>query len=227
LRLRRARADGALLFDPIAGSALLARLEAGRVPTVSTGRSPDRTFDEGWWVDNDISGAVRSVLDLLEARGARRPALLSNPPTRSYSIDTIETYTAWARERRIEPRIALTGALATESTAYEAALELFGDDPADAVYAPLDRLAVGASLAARAHGLRIPEDLLIAAGSDSETARSAIPSITALDLKPKRIGEIAIELLIARVGGDTTPSRHVVVDAEIVERGSTARELPG
>ena len=219
-----AHADGALLFDPTADSALLARLEAEAVPTVSTGRSPDRGWDEGWWVDNDIGRATRQMLDLMERHGARRPALVSNPPTRSYSIDTIETYRAWAGERGIEPRVALTGPLATESTAYEAALPLFeGEDPPDAVYAPLDRLAVGAMLAARTRGLSVPGDLLVAAGSDSETARSALPAITALDLKPQRIGELAVELLVARLAGDRAASRHVLVDTEILERGSTER----
>jgi DNA-binding LacI/PurR family transcriptional regulator len=214
-------ADGALLFDPVSESSLLPRLERGRVATVSTGRRPDRPYDDGWWVDNDIAGATRQMLDLLEQRGARLPALVSNPPTRSYSIDTIETYRAWMAERGLEPRIALTGPLATESTAYHAALDLFDHDPPDAVYAPLDRLAVGAMLAARTRGLTVPADLMVAAGSDSETARSATPGITALDLKPERIGQIAVDLLIERLGNGDTGGHHVLVDAEIRERAST------
>lgn len=216
-------AEGALLFDPTAQSPLLAQLERDGMPMVSTGRTPGLSYEAGWWVDNDIPGAARRMLDLLERRGARRPALVSNPPTRSYSLDTIKAYREWTAARGVEPRIALTTAVATEATAYEAALPLFADDdPPDALYAPLDRLAVGAMLAARTSGLRVPRDLLVAAGSDSETARAANPGVTALNLNPERIGETAARLLIERLRGDPAPARHVLVPARIRERRSTA-----
>ncbi|HEY8582826.1 MAG TPA: LacI family DNA-binding transcriptional regulator, partial [Capillimicrobium sp.] len=189
-------ASGAIILDPVLGDPMMERFEAAGVPVVSTGRPPDRPADASTWVDNEISAAVRGALELLAARGARRVALLTNEPIRSYTVDTIDAYEAWCADRGLQPEIVSTGDRASESTAYAAAKVLLaGGDPPDALYAPLDRLALGALLAARSAGLRVPEDLMIAAGSDSPGTRSADPPITALQLDPRRIGQTAAELL--------------------------------
>jgi DNA-binding LacI/PurR family transcriptional regulator len=217
--VERMFADGALLLDPTTGSPLAERLEAQGVPLVSTGRRPDRPPESGRWVDNDLYAATRMVLDLFERRGARRPALLADRPVRSYTIDAIRAYEDWTAERGIEPRTATAAPPASESAGYHAAEQLLGaPTPPDALYAPLDRLASGALLAARNRGLRVPGDVMIAAGSESALTREAKPPITALELYPSRIGELAIELLIERVEDPGAPDRHVVVDAEVIER---------
>lgn len=216
--------DGMLLLDPMAGGALVDRLEGSGVPTVSTGRVPDRPRDAGTWVDNDIGAEVRRMLDLLHERGARRVALVTNPAVRSYALDTVEAYEDWARATGQEPRIALTRGPASESSGYESALALLaGAEPPDAIYAPLDRLAVGAMLAARSRGLTTPGDILIAAGSDSQAARSADPPVTALGLNARQIGQRAIELLIERVEGRLDEPCQAIVPATLHERASTLR----
>ncbi len=216
--------DGAIILDPVLGDPMMAHLEAQGVPVVSMGRPPDRPPDAATWVDNEIGSAARRVLDLFAERGASRVALLTNEPTRSYTIDTIDAYEAWCADTGREPIIASTGPLASESTGYEVARELLDrDDPPDAIYAPLDRLALGALLAAGARGLQVPDDLMIAAGSDSPGTRASDPPITALQLDPRRVGQIAAELLIERIEGVGDHPRHVVLPTAFAERASTAR----
>lgn len=217
-------ADGAIILDPVLGDPMIERLEAHGVPVVTTGRPPDRPPDLATWVDNEIAAAARSAMDLLAERGASRVALLTNEPTRSYTIDTIDAYESWCADTGRAPIVVSTGPLASESTGYDVALRLLdGDDRPDAVYTPLDRLALGTLLAARACGLRVPEDLMIAAGSDSPGTRASDPAITALRLDPRRIGQTAAELLIERIEGEAWAHRHVVLPTELAERGSTAR----
>lgn len=216
--------DGAILVDPSSDSDLLDWLEANEIPTVTTGRNPNWPPERGWRVECDIGDSAYRVLKLMESRGARRIALLTNPPTRSYALDTLNAYERWVADHGSEPRIAITDPVASQSAAVAAALELFsGDDPPDGLYAPLERLAIGGMIAARTRGLRIPEDVIVAVGSDNETARSIDPAITALDLRPYRVGEIAIEMLMSCIAGDETTQRHVIVPAEIRERASTQR----
>ena len=219
-----AQADGALLLDPVAASPLLARLDELGIPSVSTGRIPDRPADAGHWVDNDLHAATRSMLDLLWERGARRPALLTGPPLHSYSVDTLRAYESWTAERGLPSRVAMTEAVTSEGAGFEAAASLLdAPEPPDGIYATLDRLAAGALLAARARGIDVPAQLMLAAGSDSDATRAATPAVTAVELHPQRIGELAVDLLLELVREPSLPSRQVIVEAEIVERGSTRR----
>lgn len=215
-------AAGALLLDPVAGSSLIARLERGGVPIVSTGRLPDVEQTSGTWVDNDLYAETSRILDLLHERGARRIALLTNPPIRSYAVDTIAAYRTWCAAHGAEPRIVVTDPLASESSAYIAAGPLFAsDERPDAIYTPLDRLAVGAMLAGRSAGLSVPDDFLLASGVDSQITRLADPPITGLDLNAREIGRLALELLVDRVEGHVTEHRQVFVPATLNERAST------
>jgi DNA-binding LacI/PurR family transcriptional regulator len=47
--------------------------------------------------------------------------------------------------------------------------------------------------------------------------------VTALDLQPYRVGELAIELLVQRIAGDEANPRHILVPVELRVRGSTQR----
>jgi DNA-binding LacI/PurR family transcriptional regulator len=220
--------DGALLLDPVAGSTLAERLERAGVPTVSTGRMPGRPPGDATWVDNDIPAAAEMVLDLLWARGARRVALVTNPPIRSYAADTLAAYERWCAGHGVAPLVVPTAELATESSAYHATDALLAD-PArrpDAIYAPLDRLAAGAMLAARRHGLSVPADLLFACGVDGQATRQATPPVTAVELHAREIGRRALELLIDRVEGREDAHRQVVVAATLHERASTRPDHP-
>jgi DNA-binding LacI/PurR family transcriptional regulator len=217
--------DGTLLMDPVAGTPLLPMLEESGIPTVTIGRWIDRAPGETWWTDNDIAGSVRQMLDLLAARGARKIAIIANDPIRSYVHDTVRTYEEWCGSAGIEPRVVQVGPLANVSTAYGAmARWLEGESPPDAIYATVDRLAVGALMALAAAGIRVPDDVLIAAGSDSGAARSAQPPVTVLELHPTRLGQIAIEMLLKRIEHPDAPPEQTIVQAVILERGSTVRQ---
>ena len=108
---------------------------------------------------------------------------------------------------------------------------LGGAQPADAIFATLDILAVGAAIAARGVGPAGPPR-----GWNprpSPTARSSArssPTITALDLHAKAIGYGAVDLLLTLVEGgeDTEPEEDaslltVEVVRGVVEGGARSR----
>ncbi len=217
-------ADGVILHDPVKGSEIAADLAARGVPVVTTGRFPDRSNERNTWVDSDIAGAAREALEHMYELGARRVALVSNPPIRSYTIDTIDVYEQWVQERGLESQVIFTEARASESTAYRATYDRFaGTEPPDAIFAPVDRLAVGSMHAAKENGLSVPEDVLIAAGSDGERARAADPPVTAIEHDTHEIGHRAVELLIERVENTGLEPEHVIVQSTLRPRRSTDR----
>jgi hypothetical protein len=66
----------------------------------------------------------------------------------------------------------------------------------------------------------VPDELLIAAGVDSVHAREGDPPVTAIDLHPERQAEAAVEMLLARLHGDT-PAGPRYVPATLRLRAST------
>ena len=217
--------DGAVIVDPTVADPLVQMLRVQNVPFVTTGRSPS-DGDDTYWVDNDHVRGTRTMLDHLEQAGARRIALLTAPTLYSYTIDSRQAYEEWMREREREPVVAIVREGVTENAAHACGLELLAGHPRpDAIYATLDRLALGALRAAQARSIPVPDELLIAGLSDSEAARHAQPPLTTLGLHPDKIGQHAVTMLIALVEGRSAPQRHRLVPTQLIPRASTARLL--
>jgi DNA-binding LacI/PurR family transcriptional regulator len=183
--------DGAILIDPTTTDPNLQALERAHIPTIATSRSPDLGRSD-YWVDVDYSAATVAVLDHLAAMGAERPALITSSPICWYSMESLSAYNSWMTGRGLQLITSVVSDSLTEGGGYGAAWELFEHDPRpDAIHATLDRLALGALLAAGAAGLRVPEDLLLSSLTDSRAARRAHPPLSAVDLKPARLGREA------------------------------------
>jgi DNA-binding LacI/PurR family transcriptional regulator len=164
------------------------------------------------------------MLDHLARAGGDRVALVTAPPVHSYIIDAVEAYEAWCARRGVTPMISFARYSLTEAAGYAAASELLSrTDRPDAIYATLDRLALGATLAAETQGLAAPDDLLVAGLSDSEAGRRATPSLTALALNPSEIGKRAVDMLVALVEGRPVAEPHVTVATRVIARLSTRR----
>jgi DNA-binding LacI/PurR family transcriptional regulator len=215
--------DGAVIVDPVQSDPLVRGLRARSVPFVTTGRVPGDAGSD-YWVDNDHVSGTLAILHHLKRSGAQRVALLTARPAPSYALDAISAYEEWSRQRASEPLIAAGRGDLSEGQGFAAAADLLDSaSPPDAIYATIDTLAVGALRAARARGLSVPEDLLIASCTDDDAARRASPPLTTMNLHPDEIGREAVEMLVALVDGREPPQRHVVVPSRVTPRGSTRR----
>jgi LacI family transcriptional regulator len=83
---------------------------------------------------------------------------------------------------------------------HEAALRLLDRAQPDAIVSLAERHTNGVLRAAGERGLRIPQQLRVAAAVDSHQARDA--DVTAIDLHPQAQGEAAIALLLQRLAGE-------------------------
>lgn len=225
--LSRVRMDGAIIVDPVRDDPLRDELDRQRVPVVTTGRVPfedPSLADDGYWVDNDHGAGTKAILDHLAARGAQRVALLTSAPVASYAIDASEAYRQWCAEHGQETIVAVARNDLTEGSGFEATMRLLRRSrPPDAVYATLDRIALGALLAAQARGLDVPHELLVAGCTDSQAGKWARPSLTALALNPEEIGRTAVTMVVNLIENDQVEPRHVLVPTRILSRGSTRR----
>lgn len=215
--------DGVILVDPVTDEPLLDALHQAGVPVVTTGRDPNGHDSAGNWVDNDLGQATREMLDHLFAQGARRIGIVASSPMFSYSQDALVAYRDWVAGHDMKVLISEVEGALSESGGYIAAQALLDRaEPPDAIHCVTDRYAIGVKLAAESRGLKVPENLLISAGTDSDAARTSTPSITALDLNAQAIGRNASELLIALIEGERI-SEQRIVPFELLVRESTRR----
>ncbi|MBO0334009.1 LacI family DNA-binding transcriptional regulator [Sneathiella sp. CAU 1612] len=214
--------DGVILIDPISGDPLIKELKNKNIVVVTTGRDTNQEAEDGLWVDNDNVKAILLVLEHLTENGAKQIALLTTPGDYSYSLETLQAYKEWCVQRgQIPMDRQLEGGI-NETIAYHATLDLFsGSMKPDAIHCVTDRYAMGAMMAVESLGLKVPNDCLITAGTDSDAARLVVPPLTALDLHPNEVGVNAATLLIDEIEGLKHKNHHIVpVDLNL--RGSSS-----
>lgn len=218
--LQKIPADGAIVVDPTPHDSSIAHLRGQGTAIVTTGRLLDGS-DHDYWVDNDHVAGIRSVLDHLAAVGAKRIGLVSPSSVTSYVADVRAGYSGWCAEHGFE-EVSATAPTVTEEGGFQAAAELLDSSrPPDAIYAALDRLAIGVLLAANTRNINVPADLLVAACTDSVAAQAARPPLTTLGLNPEQIGREAVGMLIDLLEGDQVEPRHRVVPSRLIAREST------
>jgi DNA-binding LacI/PurR family transcriptional regulator len=95
-------------------------------------------------------------------------------------------------------------------------------EPPTAVFAVNDMTAIGAHRALLERGLRIPGDVALVGYNDVPLASRLQPPLTTLRVPVKDFGRISAELLIERIQTGRTARRRVVLDPQLIVRGSTA-----
>jgi DNA-binding LacI/PurR family transcriptional regulator len=219
--LERLPLDGAIVMDPVRGDEIVDLLGERGIPVVTIGRCPGGP-EGACWVDNDHLAGTRAMIAHLVDEGASRVALLTAPPLQSYTIDALAAFEAACAELGVEAIVETVSDSLSESGGYGAAARLLASSrPPDAIYATLDRLALGALLAAEAKGIRVPEVLRVAGCTDSDAARSSRPSLTALSVHPEWIGAEAVDVLVSLMDDGAPAVAHRVVPFSVIPRAST------
>jgi LacI family transcriptional regulator len=96
-------------------------------------------------------------------------------------------------------------------------------EPPTAVFAGSDEIALGVMEAARAHGMRVPDDLSLVGFDDIQPARMASPPLTTVRQPLRQMGGVALRTALRLANGEKIESHHVELATELVVRGSTAR----
>jgi DNA-binding LacI/PurR family transcriptional regulator len=95
----------------------------------------------------------------------------------------------------------------------------------DAVFTFNDTLGLGALRALGQAGVRVPDDVALIGFDNIDEARFSSPSMSSVDPGRDQIAEVAVDLLIERIGGkgdkEAPPPRRVLADFRIAAREST------
>lgn len=212
--------DGFVVVDPLRGDPAVAAALASGLPVVSGEPVLPGEPEPAAVVRADHAGALRQLLDHVAARGALAPALVAPDEASSWAAQLRAAYGDWCAERRIAPRVREVAFNATPEEVRAASAELLGDR-VDAIVCAPDGAALGAIAAARAAGLEVGRELLLAACVDSAAMALASPPITALDLGPRAFGGRCADALLALLSGERPGDDALRQPVTLVARAST------
>ncbi|PJJ78286.1 LacI family transcriptional regulator [Salinibacterium amurskyense] len=218
-------ADGFIISDPLAGDPVIDLLTRNAIPLVAVGRDVERP-DFTAWLGGGTLRNVDSVIAHLHERGAKRIALVTGTDDNSWNADSENSYREWAAENDQSPIVYNQDERLGEEGGREIADQLLASDAPlpDAIYCLTGRHAAGIQAGLQAAGCRIPDDVMIVAGSDSEQTRNSTPPITSVDLAPEATAKAAVAYLVAllEAAEDDQPAPPEI-EYDIRDRASTRR----
>ena len=166
--------------------------------------------------------AVRHLLSL----GHKRIACIGGPVGVMPSEQRIEGWRMALAEGGVTPNadtLLWRGGF-TSQGGYEAMHAILRTEQApSAVFVCNDLMAIGALRAAHESGVHVPDDLSIVGFDDIELSAYTSPPLTTVAQPKERIGALAVDMLLERVGGKRRDARKVVLQPELRVRASTAR----
>jgi LacI family repressor for deo operon, udp, cdd, tsx, nupC, and nupG len=224
--LRRQRVDGVIAIAIELGEEETGRLLEVGLPVIAIGGPNPRLAT----LTVDDVAVARLATDHLIALGHRAIAHIGANP--EFELDF---HIPTQRRQGFQLALADAGIPArpelyepadfTIEGGFRAAKQLLGRPGANpsAIFAASDEMAIGALLAARELGYRVPDDLSVV-GIDGHELGSFF-RLTTVDQFPLRQGERAAEAILAELDHPTEGARQARSDLpfELIVRGSTAR----
>lgn len=168
-------------------------------------------------------GATQAVTHLLD-QGHRRIAYLGDRTDISTARDRYAGYVAAMRAAGVAVTERLVRHnLSTVEQAEAATQDVLADpEPPTGLFTSQNLVTIGALRALRAAGLR---DRIAHVGFDDVVLADLLePGLTIVAQDPSEIGHLAATMLFARIDGDRSPARTVIVPTRLIVRGSG--ELP-
>ncbi|MGD8394241.1 MAG: LacI family DNA-binding transcriptional regulator [Candidatus Eiseniibacteriota bacterium] len=169
----------------------------------------------------NAAGSARVARHLL-GLGHRSIAILRGPDGNTDAIERLRGFRdAVDRTAADATLVELEGDF-TESSGYQAAASLLRRrSRPTAVFATNDSMAIGLIRRLHATGMGVPADMAVVGFDDIAIARYLTPALTTVRVDAHRLGDRAVELLVARATQSSNGARRrEVLPAELVIRES-------
>jgi len=217
------RIDGVIILPVTRSGAALRPLLAQRVPVVCLDRYVEDVDLDAVAVDNVAAGAIAAAT-LIQEGHARLGVIAAG--TTTVGRDRLEGFRAEVGRRGVAlpDRAIRIGELTLESGRDQTLSLCSIPDGPTALFVQNHPMALGALLALRELGLRVPQDVSLIAFDDPPWAQLLEPALTTLRQPTDLLGSTAAEMLLERVTGRyDVPARRLVVMPELIMRRSVGQ----
>jgi DNA-binding LacI/PurR family transcriptional regulator len=114
----------------------------------------------------------------------------------------------------------------TARSGYRAGQVLSQIPDARAIFVANDHMALGVLRALHDRGRRVPEEVAVVGFDDTPESAYFIPPLTTIRQDFQRVGGAAVQLLVDQLRSGTRAQERVVIDPELICRGSSTRRPP-
>lgn len=201
--------------------------EQGMPLVLVSGFAPDVDAPQ---VSTDERAAARLAVRHLVAQGHRRIGLVLGPlrfvPSQRKCSGFVEalieaglaTDADDARQHHASSLFTVEGGTAVASELLDAGHT--------ALVCGSDLMALGAIRAARARGLRVPEDVSVVGYDDSTLMAFTDPPLTTIHQPVQTLARAAVQMLLSEIRGERVTRTEMLVEPELVVRRSTSAAQP-
>ena len=224
--LEAGHTDGVLLISLHGGDPLPAGLRRHGVPLVVGGRPPGDGFR---YVDVDNRGGAASAAGHLVDIGRQRIATIAGPLDMAVGADRLAGYreTCAAAGMDSDAEVVEVADFTHEGGRMAMERLLLRSPSLDAVFVASDLMAIGAIAALRAAGRSIPDDVAVVGFDDSQLATTTDPGLTSVRQPIEEMGREMTRLLLEDIREPGRPPRRVILDTELIVRGSSRADRVG
>jgi len=203
------------------------KIQEKQMPMVVFDRVPPDLKAPCVRLDN-MDGGYQATEHLIE-QGFKRIAILAGPKNLGISNSRLEGYIAALKKYKIKPDPDLIiHCDFNQQYAYVATQELLSmKKRPDAICTISDRMAIGAMLAIKERGLRMPHDIGLVGFNNEPVVNLVTPGISSVDQPAFELGKMAAKLFIETVHNNGDMS-HVeeILKPKLIIRESSLRIVP-
>lgn len=218
--LHQIHAAGLIVLNSIEKD-VLARLNT-HLPVVQCGDfNPDCNHS---YVGIDDCDASRALVSHLISGGSRKIAFINAPSCYRYARERRRGYemALAAAGIAIDPAYIMELSEASYAMAHAFLSPMFSSkNRPDAIFAANDTIAYAAIAAAKEHGLSVPEDVAVAGFGNMDISVMSTPKITTVSQPRFQMGFVSCELLHEQWSDQPSPAQSILLNSELIIRGST------
>jgi len=222
--VQEGRVDGIILLEICLEDHRVERLQSERFSFVAVGRTADPSGFS--WVDIDFAALARGFVRHLADLG-HHDVVLFNNSERQYSRGygparrSQEGFLAACEETGLRGRVVYCDA--GPEAGFTETQRLLAEHPEFTGAAVINDYAIwGIYQAFALAGRRIPQDTSVIALADSRWAEALSPRLTAAQHPVAEMGEEAVRLLLAQLGGDSEPKSRLLLPHATLRESTAA-----
>ncbi len=174
-------------------------------------------------IDNK-DGGCQATEHLIE-QGYKRIAILAGPKNLTISNLRMDGYISALKKHKIkvDPELMVHCDF-NQQYAYTATLDLLSmKQRPDAIFTISDRMAIGAMLAIKEKGLKMPKDIGLVGFNNEPVVNLVTPRISSVDQPAFELGKTAAKLFIERMHNENMDDVELVLKPKLVVRESSLR----
>lgn len=213
---------GILILSSVPDTELIRELNLN-CPVVMCCEYPE-DYDISYVSINDIASTITAV-NYLVLTGCKKIGLMNSSLKFKYARHREKGFFLALEEHGLKSDHSWSAHISSidYNLAYSAALHILQlPEKPDAMFACSDVYGVAIVNAAKNLGLRVPDDLSVVAFDNTDTSLMSDPPLTTIDQPKQQLGYQSCELLIDKIKDPESCDKQIVLNTQLIIRGSTS-----